>query len=519
MRNHWWKLVLLAGLFCFLMIFPRTSRAFDPYIVHSIPRASSGWGGGITWYDGYIYEVHSSSRSIYKKSPITGAVVETIATSGFPAGLQDIAYDGKRNCFWIKGCGYYYCKVALTGGAILQTIYPPAGFGFGVFWGPEDPDSLWTTDQVGGTIYKVSALNGALETTIPAGGNPVSGIARVEDKLWCGLAKEPGYAGWIIEYDMSGNQTNAFQLPSVGYYNDVGGCTLDDDGYLWVQGGKETAIYQINIGYDPVPTFIETDIIDSGDYNGDGKSDVAIFREANGLWAVRDITRFYFGASGDDPVPGDYDNDGITDAGIFRGSNGLWVIRNITRAYYGAAGYIPVPGDYNGDGKCDPGLFRSSNGLWAVKDLTRVYWGAQSDLPVPGYYSHSRQKYIGIFRPSNGLWAIRDLTRTYFGGEANDVPLPSVAGGIGGWEPAIFRPSTGLWAVKSGFRAYVGNEADKPAPGDYDGYGGNEPAIFREVSGLWVAREATRCYFGRSGDVPVSGRVCNPSTAQMSFSY
>ena len=515
MRNYWWKLGFTAVLVVVCFSSPGISRAFTPYIEHSITRSASGWGGGVAWYGGYIYEVTSSSYNLVAKDPVTGAGIGIIPTT--IGGIQDACYDGKRDCWWVKQCGGYFNQIALTGGGPIFRITPPDRYGFGIFWGEEEPDVLWVTDHVHGKIFKMDANTGAVLEEIYVGSS-ICGIVKVGDRFWCSMSEGSGYA-YIIEIDMDGNTTNSFRLPARGYCWDVGGMALDDEGYLWVEGGKQTAIYKINIGYDPTPVAYEPDIIDSGDYNGDGKSDIAIFRETTGLWAVRGITRFYFGAEEDIPVSGDYNNDGMSDAGIFRGAAGLWAIRNITREYFGTAGDIPVPGDYNGDGVCDPGIFRSSSGLWAIKDLTSAYWGAQSDLPVPGYYSRSRQKSIGIFRPSSGLWAIKDITRTYFGGVTNDIPLPSVAGGIGAWEPAIFRPSSGLWAAKSGYRSYFGNEADKPTPGDYDGYGGNEPAIFREASGLWAARETTRCYFGKAGDTPVSGRACNPSSSQMGFSY
>ena len=42
------------------------------------------------------------------------------------------------------------------------------------------------------------------------------------------------------------------------------------------------------------------------------------------------------------PTAGDYDGDGITDVAIFRPSNGLWAIKTITRVYYGRDGDSPV---------------------------------------------------------------------------------------------------------------------------------------------------------------------------------
>lgn len=69
------------------------------------------------------------------------------------------------------------------------------------------------------------------------------------------------------------------------------------------------------------PTYIP------GDYNGDGKADIAVFRPSTGLWAVKGVTRAYFGGSGDTPVVGDYNGDNRSDIAIFRPSSGLWAVR------------------------------------------------------------------------------------------------------------------------------------------------------------------------------------------------
>ena len=80
----------------------------------------------------------------------------------------------------------------------------------------------------------------------------------------------------------------------------------------------------------------------------------------------------------------DFNGDGTNDIGIFRPSSGLWAIRDVTRLYFGSSGDDPIPGDYNGDGTVDIGLFRPSSGLWAAKDLTRVYFGGLNDEPLAG---------------------------------------------------------------------------------------------------------------------------------------
>ncbi len=121
----------------------------------------------------------------------------------------------------------------------------------------------------------------------------------------------------------------------------------------------------------------------AADFDGDGTGDVAIFRPSSGLWAVRGVTRLYFGSSNDLPVPGDYSGDGTDAAAIFRASSGLWAVRGFTRVYFGVSGDQPMPGDYTGNGRTDIAIRRASSGLWAVRGVTRAYFGGLSDIPIP----------------------------------------------------------------------------------------------------------------------------------------
>lgn len=119
------------------------------------------------------------------------------------------------------------------------------------------------------------------------------------------------------------------------------------------------------------------------DFNGDGTGDIAIFRPGAGLWAVRGVTRIYYGSWGDLPVPGDYRGDRAAAAAVFRVSSGLWGVRGVTRAYFGGGADQAQPGDYNGDGTSDFGIFRGSTGLWAARGVTRTYFGGSADLAIP----------------------------------------------------------------------------------------------------------------------------------------
>lgn len=252
--------------------------------------------------------------------------------------------------------------------------------------------------------------------------------------------------------------------------------------------------------------------IDTADYDGDGTSDLAVFRTSSGLWAVKGVTRAYFGKGGDIPIPGDYNGDGTSDLAVFREASGLWAIRGITRIYFGVTGDLPIPGDYSGTGSAGFAVFRPSTGIWAIRNLTRVYFGRPGDIPAPFRAGSGTKKEIAVFRRDNGLWAVRGVTKVFYG-SVGDLPVPGDYAGDGTAAAAVFRDSSGLWAVRGGNRIYFGKTGDLPVPGNYRGRSSADIAVFRPSAGLWAARNSTRVYFGRSGDRPVSGLAVNPSGA------
>ncbi len=270
-------------------------------------------------------------------------------------------------------------------------------------------------------------------------------------------------------------------------------------------------------GYDPldpdsVPLSVKDAVIRnfpirSGDFNGDGTPDISFFRPATGLWAVKNLTRVYFGQGGDIPQPGDYNGNGTTDITIFRPSSGLWAARDLTRVYFGNQTDLPVSGDYDGDGTSDFGFFRPGDGQWKIRDMTRVYFGTSGDIPVPAEYGGPtpNSDNIAIFRPSNGLWAVRGYTRIYYG-RALDMPVPEAAPNADLAFQAIFRERTGLWAVRGYDRIYYGTLGDLPVAAkwaQYDPVTYKTIGIFRPSTGLWSIRNHTRTFFGGTNDMPL----------------
>ncbi|MBP7475743.1 MAG: VCBS repeat-containing protein, partial [Pyrinomonadaceae bacterium] len=114
----------------------------------------------------------------------------------------------------------------------------------------------------------------------------------------------------------------------------------------------------------------------SGDFDGDGISDSAIFRPSSGTWfrinsGSNTVSQENFGLPGDIPLDGDFDGDSRADVAIFRPSNGEWYFRrssnsSVYGAQFGQNGDKPVVGDYDKDGKSDIALWRPSNGNFFV---------------------------------------------------------------------------------------------------------------------------------------------------------
>ncbi len=491
-----------------------------PEITRRLPRYSHGWVGSVCWLDNVIYEVTDSTTVPIMKNAETGATIGTLPIKGVPTAIQGISYDPWHDTWWIKPHQIHEAWEFTWAGNSTGRKISTRSYALQVYVDPDEENVIWVGQSVDGGVLKINLATNALLQAIPTNFG-VRSVVRMDDYFWCTRAGEVGDSGVLIKINGSGQEICRYYMPVTKYDHDTGGCSIDDEGQLWVEGGKESNIYRIDVGYDPVvatptpaptPTPPVTGHIDSGDYDGDGTSEIAVFRPASGLWAIRGLTRAYFGPN-ELPVCGDYDGDGTSDIAVFRSSSARWSVRGITRFFFGSAGDFPLPGNYtSGDRAAEAAVFRRTSGLWAVRGVTRFYWGGSGDLPVPGYYAAGNVKRAATFRLGTGRWAVRGVENFYFG-SGTDTPVVADFSGDGIDDSAIFRPASGLWAVRGWTRQYFGGWGDTPVPAAYAGGAASEIAVYRPSTGRWLISGGASPYFGAAADLPVAGPACNPSSA------
>lgn len=268
------------------------------------------------------------------------------------------------------------------------------------------------------------------------------------------------------------------------------------------------------------------------DFDGDGKTDVSVFRPSSAYWYVSQSSDNGFvaqqlGASGDIIVPGDYDNDTRTNFAVFRPSTGTWYTSpdpatNFGAVQFGINGDIPTPGDYDGDGRTDLGVYRPSVSTFYVMNssdssVRAQQWGQAGDVPLMGDYDGDGKTDFTVFRPSAGsFYILRSSDGTFSGrqfGTSGDQPIAGDFDGDGLTDIAVYRPSNSNWYIQrssdNGFTAIpFGTNGDVPSAGDYDGDGKWDVAVFRPSTGtfyiLQSASSSVRSQqFGTSGDLPV----------------
>ena len=277
---------------------------------------------------------------------------------------------------------------------------------------------------------------------------------------------------------------------------------------------------------------------------------MTVWRPGDGFWyALRSSSanqtflarEWGSGLSADVPVPGDYDGDGRRDLAVWRPENGVWYVLKSSANYrdhqamtvawglgqaVAIGADVPVPGDYDGDGRTDPAVWRPDSGTWYILRSSKNYsyadawvvpWGASSlaDTPVPADYDGDGRTDIAVWRPGSGIWFILKSTANYAYADAltlhwgagawNDRPVVGDYDGDGRADAAVWRPNPGVWYILKSSQNYssaastviewgAGWLGDIPVVGDYDGDGSSDLTVWRPGSGGWYILKSSAVY-------------------------
>ncbi|HEV7645579.1 MAG TPA: M36 family metallopeptidase [Pyrinomonadaceae bacterium] len=366
-------------------------------------------------------------------------------------------------------------------------------------------------------ISNPAVSGGAYQDIITAGGSFVSGGYRAGivqsgtctdpfngRQAWTGLSggttAAPTYIDSVVNLPASANGQSIKLRFMVGSDCSVTGTATP--------GARIDSIV-ISTGSSCPSVVVNSD--SRADFDGDGKTDLSVFRPSDGNWYLNRSTDGFtvanWGIATDTPAPADYDGDDKTDVAVFRPSDIIGVpdflvlnsaTNTLSGMEFGSTGDIPVSGDVNGDDSDDYIVYRPTTGVWytMVGPSTVTITPTGTGLtPLSGDFDGDNKADVALYNPSSSTFSV---TKSGGGsvlllwGLPGDKPVIADYDGDGKDDIAVFRPSDGMWYVHGSLGADIftlwGVSTDVPVPGDYDGDGKDDVAVYR--NGVWYINKS-----------------------------
>lgn len=280
-----------------------------------------------------------------------------------------------------------------------------------------------------------------------------------------------------------------------------------------------------------------------------GGDHIGLFRPSTGSWFLIsnnlgnwqgceiDHCITQFGNKGDRPVTGDWNGDGASQVGIYDPSAKAWELdANSNDSWQGCStdfcanftiatnseGEVPITGRW-------PGLTKDGLGLFQLVRTSTD--GARRSNSVGTRISTTVAGYWYLDKNGNGKFDGCSADQC-FGpfGKSGDLPVVGDWNGSGASKIGVFSPESGMWMLDANNNGKVdgctidkcfgpfGVSGDLPVTGDWNSTGTTKIGVFRATTGEWFLDvnnngkwdgcSVDRCVagFGQAGDLPVVGK-------------
>ncbi len=260
----------------------------------------------------------------------------------------------------------------------------------------------------------------------------------------------------------------------------------------------------------------------SNDFDGDKIADIAFFDQKGKKWFVihgkdqkeeeidlsKNLLANYNGTDLLIPMPSDYDGDGKTDVALFNRLTALWFILRSsdlkieTRSWGGLLGQIPLAGDLDGDFKFENIAYASASPSYfgallspSLREKIVRFPGSLTDIPTFGDVDSDGISDLIVYKQDKSIFYILQSSTDYIDEKAIKITagdntsriIVDDYNGDKKTDLAAWSPESGKWEIVSHNweivshnidKINLGNRGDIPMPGDYNGDGKSEIAIY-----------------------------------------